>query len=70
MANTTLDVFSFDGNSTLDCGNATFDADTGSCSDADHVAAGNDVTAISNMTCGKQEYFSSTYALVGTSVQV
>ncbi len=71
MSNQTNDFFSDDRNSTFDCGNYTFDVETGETTWHNETcgAVENDVT-LSNITCGKQEYFSSTYAVVGTTVQV
>ena len=70
MSNETLS----DANSIFDCGNYTFDVASGNTTwqqndSCNETATADDQNIISNMTCGKQEYFSSTYALVGTSVQ-
>ena len=78
MSNESFSIFNFDvdvgvgvgSNVTsfvVDCGNATADPDTGIC--PLESSGTDDVVAVSNLTCGKQEYFSSTYAVVGTSVQ-
>ena len=74
MSNQTNDYFSVDTttNSTFDCGNYTFDVGTGETTWHNETCGGaveNDVT-LANITCGKQVYFSSTYAVVGTTVQV
>ena len=64
------EVYGFETPSSLDCGNFTFDIASGNTTwQNDSCIETASADQHNNMTCGKQEYFSTTYALVGTSVQ-